>query len=288
MGIVDTFSSPDEVVQLLLLLWCRNPNEMESGSLTENNGIDVKTTDSGYMSPPEAHLDTDLHENHPLDTVTGELSELRIGQKSPVREGELETYNSFNFWRVPLPQIGDEGGSDGARKKDKTGDPNNTSENPTTDSPNHTTEDQTRGNPNGASGELTTGHPVDESKPSEDPTPGEESKPSGDPTTGHPDEESKTPRLEFQDLGISDMDIDDCEEMEKNEKDLACDETVEDSPKRMPPLSGVPSLRFDEDYLQPYSPNMCFDDEDNRVPSPPRSPLYEQVCASLLFLNSSM
>ena len=241
--------------------------------MTENNGIDVKTTDSGYMSPPEAHLDTDLHEAQPMNNVTSELSELHLGQKNPVRESELETYNSFNFWRVPLPPIGDEGGA-GSTDKANTADPNNTSENPTSE---NSSEDPTGDNPNSTSEDPTTEQPSDELKPSADPTPGhpsEESKPSGEPTTDDSGEESKTPE-DHQDLGISDMDID--EDLEKNEKDLTCDEAVDDSPKRMAPLSGIPSLRFDEEYLQPYSPNMCFDDETNRAPSPPRSPCRDQV-----------
>ena len=222
------------------------------------------------MSPPEAHLDTDLNENQSQDTVTKQLSELHLGQKSPVRETELETYNSFNFWRVPLPSIGDDGNT-GAVERENTGDPkSSTSENATAGKP---SEDETDNVSKDTSEDPNTGQRSDELKP--DPSSGqssEDAKPSGEVSTN---EESTTPRLEFQDLGISDMDIDDCEDMEKN--DLTCEETVNDSPKRMPPLSGIPSLRFDEDYLQPYSPNMSFDDESNRAPSPPQSPRHDQV-----------
>ena len=230
------------------------------GSSTENNGIDVKTTDSGYMSPPEAHLDTELHENQAQDSVCSQLSELHLGQKSPVRESELETYNSFNYWRVPLPSIGDEG-SAGAAGSGNT-DLDKTSENANSGNP---SEDEASDDSKDTSGAPTTGQSNDEVEP------GEETKPSEEANSS---EESTTPRLEFQDLGISDMDID-CDDVEKN--DLTWDETVNDSPKRMEPLSGIPTLRFDEDYMQPYSPSMCFDDEANRVPSPPQSPRHSQV-----------
>lgn len=228
------------------------------------------------MSPPEAHLDTELHDNQPIDAVTREMSDLDVGQKSPVRDSELETYNSFNFWRMPLPQIGDE--CDGnTLAKQSTNEVDNSSDNSTTDSP--VLQD--------------TSQSSDESKVSEDTATDAPGNTSGEPTpsstiedntTGQPSDEKETPRLEFQDLGISDMDIDDCEENEKNEKDLTCGETVDDSPKRMQPLSGIPTLRFDEDYLQPYSPNMSFDDENNRVSSLPLSPRKDQVCKTVVLL----
>ena len=200
------------------------------------------------MSPPEAHLENELHENQPLDAVSNEFSELCIGRKTSGRETELETFNSFNFWRVPLPQIGDEGsnvGGEDAAGKENTDDPSDNAENPS----------------NTASEANTENSDQEDKKLSED----------------SQEEKSSAPGLEFQDLGISDMDIDDCEELESDEKDLTCNESVNDSPKRMAPLSGIPSLRFDDDYLQPYSPNMCFDDDSNRVSSPPRSPSHNQV-----------
>ena len=216
------------------------------------------------MSPPEAHLDTELHDNQTMDAVNREMSDLEIGQKSPVRDNELETYNTFNFWRMPLPQIGDE--CDGnAMAKQAANDRHDSSGISITDSPPL----QDTSQPSNETGMLEGTATEDESSgTTEDNTATEQSS-----------NENETPRLEFQDLGISDMDIDDeCEENEKNEKDLTCEETADDdSPKRMPPLSGIPTLRFDEDYLQPYSPNMTFDDENNRPSSPPRSPRQDQV-----------
>ncbi|XP_028409938.1 serine/threonine-protein phosphatase 4 regulatory subunit 1-like [Dendronephthya gigantea] len=251
--------------------------ESDEKKNAENNGMDVKTTDSGYMSPPEAHLDNELHENQALDAVSNELSELRVGQKITGREIELETFNSFNFWRVPLPQIGDEGNSVGGEivaEKGNTANPNhnaqtpgNTTRDPATENSEQEDKESSEdvGKANDASGDSATANPGAEIEPLED------------QATGSPEENPNARRLEFEDLGISDMDIDDCEELESDEKDLTCNESVNDSPKRMAPLSGIPSLRFDDDYLQPYSPNMCFDDDSNRVPSPPRSPLHNQV-----------
>lgn len=202
------------------------------------------------MSPPEAHLDADLHDDSSVDNPLGELD---LGQKSPVRDTELQTYNSFNFWRMPLPSIGDE---------NSESDPNETS-----------TSQNDIDNPNGTAADLFTVNPSGPSDSSAETTlPCEELKSTG--------VEAIASSLEFQDLGISDMDIDDddCEETVSDETALQCDESVDDSPKRMLPLSAIPTLRFDEHYLQPYSPSMCFDDENNRAPSPPRSPRHEQVC----------
>ena len=223
------------------------------------------------MSPPEAHLDPELQENRPIETVTSQISELNITQKSPSRESELESYNSFNYWRFPLPEIPDETSGVSSREGTITNDPNSSTKN---------SSDQ-----KDTPCEKSTTDPNEETKLSED---GDSSRNTSDQSTidNRSDEEEKTdeqtseegkttPRLEFQDLGISDMDIEDCDDNEKSEKDLICHETTEDSPKRMQPLSGVANLRFDEDsYLQPYSPNMCFDDEAS---SPPLSPRHDQV-----------
>ena len=227
------------------------------------------------MSPPEAHLDTELHDNRPIDALTRDMSDLDIGQKSPVRDSELETYNSFNFWRMPLPQIGDEHDENTPAKQSANVD--NSSDNSTTNSPLFQDSSQLSEESKVSENTITDGP----GNTSDEPT---ASSTTEDNTTDQPSDETETPRLEFQDLGISDMDIDDCEESEKNEKDLTCEETVDDSPKGMQPLSGIPTLRFDEDYLQPYSPNMGFDDEHNRVSSPPRSPRQDQVCGTVVVL----
>ena len=226
------------------------------------------------MSPPEAHLDTELHDNQTMDAVNREMSDLEIGQKSPVRDNELETYNTFNFWRMPVPQIGDECDGNAVRKQ-AANDRNDSSGTSTTDSPPL----QDTSQPGNATGTSKGTATEDAKSTSDEPS----STTEGNTTAEQSSNENKTPRLEFQDLGISDMDIDDeCEENEKNEKDLTCEETADDdSPKRMPPLSGIPTLRFDEDYLQPYSPNMTFDDENNRPSSPPRSPRQDQVRRAL-------
>lgn len=227
-----------------------NSNELESGSLhTENNGIEVKTTDSGYMSPPEVHLDGDLNvsseeteTSSTMEHVIKGLDDYHVGEKSPKTEKELDLFNSFNYWRTPLPDIGVENSQPVTEKDEKQQDG----------------EEDTS-----MSGESDVKENTSDSN----------------------EENSEKPqaRLDFQDLGISDMDIEeDCDEvtvddLNKEEDNLTCDEHLDSSPNRTGRLAGLPSLRFDEDYLQPYSPNMSFEEDTHSAPSPPHSPLYHQT-----------
>ena len=213
----------------------------------ESNGIEVKTTDSGYMSPPEVHLDGELNgnsgekESQSMDVVMKELAELHVSEKSTSAETELETFNSFNYWRMPLPEIEGESAEQVNEKQE-------------------------------INFEERKAHPSEndvEEKTSE---------------LNDDNGQKSEPRLEFQDLGISDMDV------EENSKDvlvehdqptreehLSCDKRFDSSTSAEGHLTGVPSLRFDEDYLQPYSPNMSFEEETPSAPDPPRSPKHRQV-----------
>ena len=243
---------------LLFVFICnRNPDELESNSLhTENNGIEVKTTDSGYMSPPETHLDSLLNINseytdcQPVDVIIKGFAELQATDKSSKVERELDTFNSFNYWRLPLPNIEVEPAKMANENQSNDSDVKIASESSETD-----LEKQT-------------------SKLNND------------------NHETPKPRLEFQDLGISDMDneedevnVSEQDEVKKDEDDLTCNEHFNSSPPNIAnQLTGVSSLRFDEDYLQPYSPNMSFEEDTPSAPSPPRSPPHHQVSPNLKLL----
>ncbi|XP_046842275.1 serine/threonine-protein phosphatase 4 regulatory subunit 1-like isoform X2 [Xenia sp. Carnegie-2017] len=214
----------------------KNANDLSL--LTESNGIEVKTTDSGYMSPPEAHLDGDLNENQTFDSPVD--TETCIDMKPT--DAILDTYNSFNYWRTPIPSIFD---SD----EDEDDDDDNIFED--------------------RNGDMTSGDLKSESDDMSSDDLKMEVDVNNDFSLDKPNQTSDDlPAV--NNLGLLDVDTDD------NAKDLVCIENVEDSPEQMQPLPAVSSLRLNDDYLQPYSSNICFDEDRSQLSSPPQSPYHEQ------------